>query len=226
VGGIVVAFKPVLWSPVGAPAGVPGPRRNADDCDAGWFAPVATRRRPIFVAFQAPSPWLAVSPGGTILPGGRPPGAPRWGVSRGRPPLTARSPGGLPLRPGGPLGSPEPAGCRAPSRPESPSRFSLSLLRDPRHLQCLDNSVPSHTCATGCSGGRGRRRTRGLVACVRDGRRLPGRGVRPAPRPRSCWRLPCSRMRSGRWVSWARSSVRAQLTLRPPPSSATDFQPR
>jgi len=38
----------VLWSPVGAPAGVPGPRRNADECDAGWFAPVATRRRPMF----------------------------------------------------------------------------------------------------------------------------------------------------------------------------------
>src|SRR5215472_13973883 len=28
-------------------AGVPGPRRNADECDAGWFAPVATRRRPM-----------------------------------------------------------------------------------------------------------------------------------------------------------------------------------
>ncbi len=30
----------------GTVAGVPGPRRNADECDAGWFAPVATRRRP------------------------------------------------------------------------------------------------------------------------------------------------------------------------------------
>src|SRR5579859_447654 len=45
--GFGVASKLVLWSPVGAPAGVPGPRRNADDCDAGWFAPVATRRRPM-----------------------------------------------------------------------------------------------------------------------------------------------------------------------------------
>jgi hypothetical protein len=43
----------VLWSPVGAPAGVPGPRRNADDCDAGWFAPVATRRRPMLDPFGA-----------------------------------------------------------------------------------------------------------------------------------------------------------------------------
>src|ERR1700753_3907158 len=31
----------------GTAAGVPGPRRNADECDAGWFAPVATRRRSI-----------------------------------------------------------------------------------------------------------------------------------------------------------------------------------
>jgi hypothetical protein len=29
----------------GTVAGVPGPRRSADECDAGWFAPVATRRR-------------------------------------------------------------------------------------------------------------------------------------------------------------------------------------
>ena len=42
-----VTFIPVLWSPAGASAGVPGPRRNADECDAGWFAPVATRRRSI-----------------------------------------------------------------------------------------------------------------------------------------------------------------------------------
>src|SRR5580693_2797589 len=53
-------------------AGVPGPRRNADDRDAGWFAPVATRRRPIFAALCAASLWLAV-----LSPGGRPPGTPR-----------------------------------------------------------------------------------------------------------------------------------------------------
>ena len=29
--------------PSGTTAGVPGPRGNADDSDAGWFAPVATR---------------------------------------------------------------------------------------------------------------------------------------------------------------------------------------
>jgi hypothetical protein len=59
-------------------AGVPGPRRNADDRDAGWFAPVATRRRPIFAALCAASR-LARS----AFPGGRPPGPParlphRW----------------------------------------------------------------------------------------------------------------------------------------------------
>jgi hypothetical protein len=32
----------------GTVAGVPGPRRSADECDAGWFAPVATRRRPFY----------------------------------------------------------------------------------------------------------------------------------------------------------------------------------
>src|SRR5580700_520698 len=32
----------------GTTAGVPGPRRSADECDAGWFAPVATRRRSMF----------------------------------------------------------------------------------------------------------------------------------------------------------------------------------
>src|SRR5436190_9653164 len=58
----------VLWSPVGAPAGVPGPRRNADECDAGWFAPVATRRRPLLPDFQSASLWLAVFSGG-IPPG-------------------------------------------------------------------------------------------------------------------------------------------------------------
>src|ERR1035438_9975192 len=36
-------------------AGVPGPRRNADERDAGWFAPVATRRRPKLAAFNGSS---------------------------------------------------------------------------------------------------------------------------------------------------------------------------
>src|SRR5579859_3721586 len=38
----------------GTVAGVPGPRRSADECDAGWFAPVATRRRPFLPSH---SPW-------------------------------------------------------------------------------------------------------------------------------------------------------------------------
>ena len=75
VWGFGVAFESVLWSPVGAPAGVPGPRRNADDCDAGWFAPVATRRRPMLSPFGA-SPRLAV------LPGGATPRTPRCRVAR------------------------------------------------------------------------------------------------------------------------------------------------
>ena len=59
-------------------AGVPGPRRNADDRDAGWFAPVATRRRPIFAALCAASRFAR-----SAFPGGRPPGPParlphRW----------------------------------------------------------------------------------------------------------------------------------------------------
>jgi hypothetical protein len=56
-----VTFLPVLWSPAGAPiAGVPGPRRSADECDAGWFAPVATRRRSMLGLFQSPRHGLAV----------------------------------------------------------------------------------------------------------------------------------------------------------------------
>ncbi len=37
----------------GTDAGVPGPRRSADECDAGWFAPVATRRRSLFFSWAA-----------------------------------------------------------------------------------------------------------------------------------------------------------------------------
>src|SRR5262249_59784391 len=59
-GGFRCNMHTVLWCGVGAPAGVPGPRRNADECDAGWFAPVATRRRPIFIGLWPTSPWLAV----------------------------------------------------------------------------------------------------------------------------------------------------------------------
>ncbi len=45
-------------------AGVPGPRRNADDRDAGWFAPVATRRRPMLGAFWPLAGAHSASPGG------------------------------------------------------------------------------------------------------------------------------------------------------------------
>ena len=60
-----VTFLPVLWSPAGAPiAGVPGPRRSADECDAGWFAPVATRRRSMLRLFQSLRRRLAAHSGG------------------------------------------------------------------------------------------------------------------------------------------------------------------
>src|ERR1700761_7658841 len=36
----------------GTVAGVPGPRRSADERDAGWFAPVATRRRPFVYKYR------------------------------------------------------------------------------------------------------------------------------------------------------------------------------
>ena len=72
----------MLWSPVGAPAGVPGPRRNADDCDAGWFAPVATRRRAM-LASLGPRRGLAA------LSGGRPPGTPRWDARPHHPSVAA-----------------------------------------------------------------------------------------------------------------------------------------
>src|SRR6185437_4510299 len=51
-------------------AGVPGPRRNADERDAGWFAPVATRRRTMLGAF------LPLANGSQCSSGGRPPGPP------------------------------------------------------------------------------------------------------------------------------------------------------
>src|SRR6266851_1203007 len=67
-GGFGVTCIAVLWSPVGAPAGVPGPRRNADECDAGWFAPVATRRRP-----NLRWPPASFATRSQYLPGGGPP---------------------------------------------------------------------------------------------------------------------------------------------------------
>ncbi len=77
-GGFRCNMHMVLWSPVGAPAGVPGPRRNADECDAGWFAPVATRRRP-----NLRRPLGRLRHGSQCFSGGIPPGPPvalsgRW----------------------------------------------------------------------------------------------------------------------------------------------------
>src|SRR6202167_3259084 len=61
-----------------AAAGVPGPRRNADDRDAGWFAPVATRRRPNFAGLSGAASLLARSVG----PGDDPPEPPEWRTRR------------------------------------------------------------------------------------------------------------------------------------------------
>src|SRR5262249_50298060 len=68
-------------------AGVPGPRRSADECDAGWFAPVATRRRSILAGLLGPGSLRARS----FCPGGDPPdphGKPwlwlSWAHGRGR----------------------------------------------------------------------------------------------------------------------------------------------
>src|ERR1700733_11589125 len=46
----------------GTVAGVPGPRRSADDRDAGWFAPVATRRRPFYCGDVIACRWCVISP--------------------------------------------------------------------------------------------------------------------------------------------------------------------
>jgi len=60
----------------------------------------------------------------------------------------------VPLRPGGPLRVPR--NLLAAGHPPAPSHLSLSSLAASgrlRHLRCLDNSVPGHTSATGCSAG-------------------------------------------------------------------------
>src|SRR5262249_14546191 len=56
----------------------PGPRRNADDRDAGWFAPVATRRRPMLGPFGGLRLWLAV-----LFRGDDPPEPPAWPALEG-----------------------------------------------------------------------------------------------------------------------------------------------
>src|SRR5580693_1140604 len=70
-----------------AAAGVPGPRRNADDRDAGWFAPVATRRRPKLAAFAR-----GFAYGSQCLSGGttprNPPRGPLWAAGFRRTPAS------------------------------------------------------------------------------------------------------------------------------------------
>ena len=217
-GGIVVAFKPVLWSPVGAPAGVPGPRRNADDCDAGWFAPVATRRRSIFGAFQAPSPWLAVSPRGDDPPeppdGSPAPQAFTCGPGSGRHPC-------------GPEGRCGARNLLAAGTPPAP--IPLPLPRSlgsgaPGHLRCPDNSVAAHSVR---SPRHGRAPTSAEPAtghmCPAESGAATAEGClgtefcpRPGHPPAVASSQPEARCTGRRWVSWARSSVRAQLTHRPP----------
>ncbi len=93
----------------GTTAGVPGPRRNADECDAGWFAPVATRRRSMLRGPLAPSPWLAM---------------PFWG-SPPDPPVALRSGGLWPLR----RGSLCPSGGSPPDPPVALRSGGLWPLR-------------------------------------------------------------------------------------------------
>jgi len=205
----------VLWSPVGAPAGVPGPRRNADDCDAGWFAPVATRRRPIFGAFQAPSPQLAVFPGGTTPP--EPPdGAPRPVGCQLRPSLWSAPPGGPEGRFGGRRNV---LAADAPLAPAPLALLSSRCFGKPA-TWCVRTALSQVTRLQRSHGGapRALQPTAGRMcppwsSVAMAGGCPAGESCRRLGQPRASRRKP---VRSGRWVSWARSSVRAQLTQRPP----------
>jgi hypothetical protein len=180
-GGIRCSIQSVLWSPVGAPAGVPGPRRSADDCDAGWFAPVATRRRPMLGPF-GPRRRLAV-----FARGGDPP----------EPPGGAPTPVGVPLRPSlgsGPSRPPE--GRLRPRNPSASGPWSTSASRAPPAPPPLSLSPslrrkgPRATCA--CR--RSTRRARGPAAAsttaqrssrVRQADRHHGPSTTAAPRQRA-----------------------------------------
>jgi hypothetical protein len=174
--GFGVAFKSVLWSPVGAPAGVPGPRRNADECDAGWFAPVATRRRPNLRRLS-----------GAFAKGSQSPRAddPRWVLGHASPPLAVQPLVGAPRAPEGRFGSPDPVSCR-----HVPPRFPSPLP----HLAGVRTTWPPAVSRQLCRSSHARRtgvpRPEGLrnlqpVACVlrnqaerrrsREARRYPSR---------------------------------------------------
>ena len=217
-GGIVVASKLVLWSPVGAPAGVPGPRRNADDCDAGWFAPVATRRR------SSSAPFRRLRHGSQYLPGGRPPGAPRWVPSPAGVHLRPRL-WSAPLRPGGPLAGPgtcqllgtRPAPVPLPLLSSCCAR-SLSACGVRTTVSQLTRPQPSAwhgpdrrwNLQPVTSVRRNQVQRRPEVAWARSSVRAQAI-LRPPPRL-----SPKHHAQAGRWVSRARSSVRARLTHRPP----------
>jgi len=221
VGGIVVAFKPVLWSPVGAPAGVPGPRRNADDCDAGWFAPVATRRRPIFGALSG-----RLRRGSQSPPGGRPPGTPRWGATAAVLPLGPRSRAGARPRSRagarprsragwGPghgraiaarraLPAPDPhEGYGTPPAPFPPLALPLLAASGSPPATLVSGQPCRSPCPARSPPGHGQHQPQ-----------LPDRPARPRGDP--------ARRRPG--VAWARSPVRAQAIPRsaPPPQPGGD----
>src|SRR5579859_7013628 len=131
--GYGVASNLVLWSPVGAPAGVPGPRRNADDCDAGWFAPVATRRRPM------PGPLPGASPMARSIPrGDDPPNPPE-------PPYARPPPGGLAD------GSQYPPPCSAAAGIiEVPAPDAKTALRNIPRMPGSARGCPSPGLRAGC----------------------------------------------------------------------------
>src|SRR5579859_873075 len=130
--GFGVASKLVLWSPVGAPAGVPGPRRNADDCDAGWFAPVATRRRPMLGPLPGASPMARSIPRGDDPP--NPPGVALCPApSRGPRRWLAVSPGGTTPRtpPESPYARPPPGGLADGSQYPPPCCAAAGIIEVP-----------------------------------------------------------------------------------------------
>src|SRR5437868_455047 len=122
-------------------AGVPGPRRNADECDAGWFAPVATRRR---LVLRALGPFAE---GSQCFPGGIPPD-PRSPYAQG--PLGPRTPVALCSGPLEDKEEPRPAMARQMLRvvrrvdlSAPPSRYSVL-----RNSMIATMSIPKPMAAT------------------------------------------------------------------------------
>jgi len=160
----------VLWSPVGAPAGVPGPRRNADECDAGWFAPVATRRRPIFgdiYRLRRP-PWYfpGCAPGPQAGPSSPPgPGAATAPLAGPWPPCPRLQ--GLcrpPIPTCGALSRPG----HGPSRPQDDGRGREAVPSLAPPPSPAVTAQLAKQCTTGAHCRRGHFRT--ANRCVREGR--------------------------------------------------------